>query len=419
MDQLIKRLELIKASIALGDIEVIEIQLPKLKELAMDEKSQEIVRNIQLKAWSDVVANIENFLDRHRGLVMYEDSEIHAFRFELKQLEGQIEQLHEQRNEMIYLVEQFQFRYQLELGEVIQNILSRRIEIKAFKKRQLEEAFEKANSEYAEVEYVLNTLKAKRKNIEERLNELDPFADGEEYESIESELDDIEANIKEQQNTVKQARTKTKFAKKAFEDSPEFKNYHEAEKEYDEFTRIHDEILQDERTKLTEEDEKELKLLFRKSARLCHPDLVTNDLKEQATEMMKQLNQARKQGDLSLVREIYESLKNGIAFVLASDKLNDKVQIQRRLEELRQVRQTVEIEIAEIEQSDTWVNLPDTKNWNDYFFDVKKQLKAELERLDNEMAQIKKSLSKDSDLNNISAEHYEQKPDDDFWNEPF
>ena len=102
MDQLIKRLELIKASIALGDIEVIEIQLPKLKELAMDEKSQEIVRNIQLKAWSDVVANIENFLDRHRGLVMYEDSEIHAFRFELKQLEGQIEQLHEQRNEMIY-----------------------------------------------------------------------------------------------------------------------------------------------------------------------------------------------------------------------------------------------------------------------------------------------------------------------------
>ena len=232
-------------------------------------------------------------------------------------------------------------------------------------------------------------------------------------------MDDIEANIKEQQNTVKQARTKTKFAKKAFEDSPEFKNYHEAEKEYDEFTRIHDEILQDERTKLTEEDEKELKLLFRKSARLCHPDLVTNDLKEQATEMMKQLNQARKQGDLSLVREIYESLKNGIAFVLASDKLNDKVQIQRRLEELRQVRQTVEIEIAEIEQSDTWVNLPDTKNWNDYFFDVKKQLKAELERLDNEMAQIKKSLSKDSDLNNISAEHYEQKPDDDFWNEPF
>ena len=41
---------------------------------------------------------------------------------------------------------------------------------------------------------------------------------------------------------------------------------------------------------LSQEDRDELKRLWRQASKLCHPDLVADDLKEEANAMMVQLN---------------------------------------------------------------------------------------------------------------------------------
>lgn len=68
---------------------------------------------------------------------------------------------------------------------------------------------------------------------------------------------------------------------------------------------------QDAPSHLNEEDEQELKKLYRKAANLCHPDKFENDQKDTATQTFVALQEIYDNNDLPALREFYTSLKNG------------------------------------------------------------------------------------------------------------
>ncbi|MGK7489833.1 hypothetical protein ACSREC_37650, partial [Salmonella enterica] len=67
----------------------------------------------------------------------------------------------------------------------------------------------------------------------------------------------------------------------------------------------------------------ELKRLWRQASRLCHPDVVADELKEKAHQMMVQLNQARQNADLAAIRALLTQLQSGLEPMMASDRLNN------------------------------------------------------------------------------------------------
>lgn len=85
----------------------------------------------------------------------------------------------------------------------------------------------------------------------------------------------------------------------------------QAEQTYREYAEEHEEIKQTTVDSLNEEQEQELKQMFRKSCNLCHPDKVPEELKEQAHEIFIELKEAYDNNDLKTVKEIYQRLKSG------------------------------------------------------------------------------------------------------------
>lgn len=85
----------------------------------------------------------------------------------------------------------------------------------------------------------------------------------------------------------------------------------QAEQTYQEYADEHEAVLQTQVQSLSEEEEKDLKQLFRKCCNLCHPDKVPDTLKEQAHEIFIQVKEAYDNNDLAKVEEIYQRLKSG------------------------------------------------------------------------------------------------------------
>ncbi|MGS9202743.1 DNA repair protein, partial [Salmonella enterica subsp. enterica serovar Infantis] len=70
---------------------------------------------------------------------------------------------------------------------------------------------------------------------------------------------------------------------------------------------------------LSDDERNELKRLWRQASRLCHPDVVADDLKEKAHQMMVQLNQARQNADLAASRAFLTPLHSGLDPLRARD----------------------------------------------------------------------------------------------------
>lgn len=90
----------------------------------------------------------------------------------------------------------------------------------------------------------------------------------------------------------------------------------QAEADFHDFTSEQESIRKEaERTdwKLNEEEQQELKNLFRAASRKCYPDLVPDDQKESAAEMFRALRQAYEEGDLEKVRYIAGMADGGFA----------------------------------------------------------------------------------------------------------
>jgi hypothetical protein len=310
-------------------------------------------------------------------------------------LEQKLQDLNALKNEQLSTIEEFNTLYSLKVGDIIEKILKRKKELLAERVAKMQEMFEQEKERYEEA-------KSKTKELEEKLEDLDEFDD--EYD----DLYEAWQEAKEEENTQ---RKKVKEAKEKLEEDEEFQEYEEVREEYEEFHREYEEVLNQERFELNDEEKKELKKLFRKAARLCHPDIVTKELQEQAHEITSQLNEAYAQKDLTRVKKILDMLENGVYFEVASDKLENTDKLKHKIAELRAKVAAVTEELEAIKKDETYKTIEEIDDWDAYFNEVRENLEKEysmLQNIENEQDEAKTAKSKES-----------VDEDDEYWEEPF
>ena len=414
MQQILKRLELIKTSISIEDEEIIELQVAKLSSMDVDDTVEMILQKIVDSDYGSVVSDIENYIAKYSGVVVYEDKELQGLRLELKVLENKLQGLSEQKNEYINTVNEFNTQYNLALGDLIQKILHLKQEI-----LYLETLNE--NSEYQRRKDGVEKTKYEYENLEEEFHEI--VSEIKDKDILDDDYDELYAQYKRVKDDLKEKEYELKYEKEKFEeleheleDEPAWEEYKQAKEDYQEFYEEYEEIINEERCELNDEELVELKKIYRKASKLCHPDIVADELKEQANEIMQQLNEAYSKKDLKIVEEILCSLESGNGFKIASDSITDKVLLKSKTIVMREEIEKVSDELEEMKQDEMAELIEEVDEWDVYFESLKVQLEDEYENLKEKLDSLN-SDSEEVEKPIVTAEVKEDSAD--YWNEEF
>ena len=313
--------------------------------------NKETINHLDSSAYGEVVA--------------YEDPEVKVCKQELKALEEKIQDLDALKNEQLGTIEDFNTQYTLSVGDMIEKILKRKEEILTVKIAKMLEVLEQEKERYKEAKDKTQKLKVKLEKLDEHDDEYDKI-----YEAWEAAKEEEEAQ-----------RIAVKEAKEALENDKDFQSFEEVKQEHEESSCGNKKALEQKRFTLNDEEKKELKLLFRKAARLCHPDIVSEALQNQAHDITAQLNEAYAQNDLTRVKKIVEMLENGVYFDAASDTLQDTEKLKYKIDHLEEVLADITQELEAIKDDETYQTIVEIADWDVYFNEVHEQLEREYEAL--------------------------------------
>ncbi len=162
--------------------------------------------------------------------------------------------------------------------------------------------------------------------------------------------------------------------------------YDQARRDFEDFQR--DQEIQkesDAKTKweLSETEHAELKQLFRKGSKLCHPDLVPVEHHDAASEMFRQLRKTYGEGDLERVRKLVKRAAAGLFD--ASGETGDsnertKDRLKARIAGIREVLERSRVKIQEMKRSTTYQTMTENADW---LFLFEKQAELLDQEIDN------------------------------------
>jgi hypothetical protein len=158
----------------------------------------------------------------------------------------------------------------------------------------------------------------------------------------------------------------------------------ETKNDYESFYSDFEAIKAEKIEIITENELKELKEKYRKASKLCHPDVVEELYKEEASKIFIELNTAYEQNNLQRVTEILESLQQGKIFTSKADTTNEKLSLQIELERLRNRLDELTKVLFTIKNSEVFEKIVNIKDWDEYFSITKKQLKEQLNQIERE-----------------------------------
>lgn len=306
MKQILKRLEIIKNSIAIEDDETIELQMNKLYELNIDNDVKEILSLIRNTDFQSVIPSINSYVDQFTSLIEYESDETQGLKLELKLLEKQLLLLNCRVEEYHNIVNDFNAKYHLELGHLIEEVLILREE----------------------------------------------------------------------------------FYKFMYKNNKEYKHeYFEAKKDFEEFHQEFKSQQYDAPVQIDKKEKKELKRLYKKASKLCHPDIIEESKREKAEDIFKILNAAYQKKDTKKVSEILEQLLNGESFSITSESLFDKNILRRKIDDTRGKIKSIKLELESIKQNETFILVNKLNDMDEYFKQKEKELQLEKENILEKMSQ--------------------------------
>lgn len=146
-DSIIRRLELVKNMIQLGEAEALEAQADQLRSVDGGAALHEIADCLAEQRYSDAVARIDEYLLSEAAVQKYQDPRLSALRLEAEALEDRLAELESEKAEIEREIHAFNLRHEQELGPILEEIL----EIQVEKKR--ERAEEQPEDEEAKAEY--------------------------------------------------------------------------------------------------------------------------------------------------------------------------------------------------------------------------------------------------------------------------
>ncbi|MEA2099167.1 MAG: hypothetical protein U9P72_03460 [Campylobacterota bacterium] len=379
MIQILKRLELIKTAITIEDEDIIELQISKIKTLDIDDKIKLILEMLNKHDYGNAVVSIEDYISNNNALVVYDDQELQGLKLELKVLENKLQELNLERDEYQNNINEFNTQYNLSLGDLIKNILKLSKEILHRQTTKKKKGFQTLKAQYNQIKEEYLDLKVQKDELQKVLVKMEKG--DERYAKRYEKFQNLTLNLKEKRKELDDKKEEAKEAKVDLDDDPIYQEYKDVKKEYEEFTNDYEEIKKEQRYEINANEKKELKKIFRQASKLCHPDIVTDAFRDQATNIMKELNSAYAKKDLSKVREILHSLENGINFTVSSDSVNDKDLLKSKIIDLRIHIDASKEEIKDITTDQTFITIQEIDDWDEYFQEIKISLEQEYDRL--------------------------------------
>lgn len=155
--------------------------------------------------------------------------------------------------------------------------------------------------------------------------------------------------------------------------------YQEAETDYKSYQQKHEEESKTTILDLNEEQADDLKDLYRKASKLCHPDRVTEEFKEQATAMFIRLKDAFDQNDIELVEALYAELRARNLEADQSDSISDKDQLKQYIQKLRMELQSLEKELGDLKTSEHY-GVVVSDEWDAFFEENRAFVDSEIKR---------------------------------------
>ncbi|MDI5670399.1 DnaJ family molecular chaperone, partial [Salmonella enterica subsp. enterica serovar Anatum] len=144
--------------------------------------------------------------------------------------------------------------------------------------------------------------------------------------------------------------------------------------------------------RLSADERSELKRLWRQASRLCHPDVVADELKEKAHQMMVQLNQARQNADLAAIRALLTQLQSGLEPMMASDRLNNLEHLRHKIRQLRTQIDALLKEITQLETENAWRLASSVADKEAYFSEQERALTEIRNTLEAQVQQVEQEL---------------------------
>jgi len=208
-----------------------------------------------------------------------------------------------------------------------------------------------------------------------------------ERESEKSELDKLihDFNIRHQQECgeliIQLLTLRKENLKEKAESNFEWQNaYDEAGKAFHDYQKIFDAAQKEAHQNLTDDEEIELKDLFRKASKCCHPDMVKDELEEEAGATFHELKSAYNQNDLNRVREIWESLDSKEVIDVSSTYGEDFKKINLEIVRLKSKLKMLKSDLKNLKDSPSFIQVIILDNWDEYFDEKKRKLEQEIQR---------------------------------------
>lgn len=388
MNKIIKRLEIVKSAIELEDEEIIQQQLVHLKRESGDPAIEAIVQAIASRRFSDAMREIAAWLQNQRAITGWQDPAIAASKLELKALENQLRELIDTRNTRIQILDEFNDQYHLRLGPLMSRILELRKQLAASAQRRQEAERKRREKDYLSCQQYISLAIDRLAQLKQQWMGMD---------STSRAAVDIRQRIQQQTELITDLLAEIRELEADFsrqDDNDTRQAQEEAAHEYEEYQEQQQDARQrfarDQR--LSTDERNELKRLWRQASRLCHPDVVADELKEKAHQMMVQLNLARQNADLATIRALLTQLQSGLEPMMASDRLNDLARLQQKIQQLRLQIDALLKEIAELETENAWRLATSVRDKEAYFCEQERALSALRDTLETQVQHVEQDL---------------------------
>lgn len=170
----------------------------------------------------------------------------------------------------------------------------------------------------------------------------------------------------------------------------------DAEEAYNGYSRQHEELKSLEPLpKLDEENERQLKALYRKACSLCHPDKVAQDKKAAAHQVFVEIQDAYRSNNIAKLREIYEALVAGGLPSPRSTTLSQVEALKGAIAELEYAIARIVAELKALQEGDAGRFMeaagPTEADWQHFFEQQRRVLEAELAEILSRL-QVKQTL---------------------------
>ena len=387
--------------------------------------------NNELRDFNTIKSKLSSLIKQNEIIItklpkIVKDTELENLKKELKSLESKLQELVEQKTEYVNDIEEFNREYNFHLGEIIKDILNLKKEIlykKTIKQQKAKKKYQEDIQTFEDTKETIVELKSTISELEDALDSIDE--NDENYKELSEAYNELKEELEKLEDELELQEEELNKAKEFIEDESIEQEYEEVKSHYEEFESEYEHIKESVQNSptLNDEEKKELKSLYKKAARLCHPDIVPDELKEKAHELMQKLNDAYSKKDISKVKEILHSLQNGTSFEVSSETIEDKELIRAKIKEYLKNIETIQSEIEEIKEDETYQTIVTLDDWDGYFEELRGGLEAEKGRLEEEAREV---LEEKEPLETTKAiksqppkKEKSQNEEEDYWNEIF